>query len=70
LITKSWIANKNRSLHGDYELSKSAKEHIRLMEELGHSKGDIEAFRNQYWHLPAIREIVMSELESPEVSPI
>ena len=54
----------DRSWHGDYELSKSIKERIKLMKDLGHSKGDIEAFRAQHWHLPAIREIVMSELEN------
>jgi len=54
----------DRSWHGNYELSKSVKERIKLIEELGHSKGDVEAFRNQYWRLPDIREIVMSELES------
>jgi hypothetical protein len=53
----------DESRHDYYELSKSIKERIKLMEELGHSKGDVEAFRKQYWHLPVIREIVMSELE-------
>jgi hypothetical protein len=51
------------SRHGDYELSIKIKERMKLMKELGHSESDVEAFRNQYWHLPAIREIVMSELE-------
>ena len=51
------------SWHGEYELSKNIKERMKLMEELGHSKDDVEEFRKQYWHLPAIREIVMSELE-------
>ena len=51
------------SWHGEYELSKNVKERIKLMEELGHSKDDVEEFRKQYWHLPAIREIAMSELE-------
>jgi len=53
----------DRSWHGDYELSKSIRERMKLMEELGHSKGDVEAFRKQYWYLPATREIVMSEFE-------
>jgi hypothetical protein len=55
---------KDRSWHGKYELSKSIKERVKLMEELGHSKGDVEAFRKRYWHLPTIRELVMSELEA------
>ena len=57
------LANE-RSWHNDYELSKSVKERLKLMEELGHSKGDVIEFRTQYWHLPMVREIVMSELEA------
>jgi hypothetical protein len=56
------LAN-DKSWHGDYELSKNIKERMKLMEEFGHSKGDVEKFRKQYWHLPTIRGIVMSELE-------
>ena len=53
-----------RSWHDDYELAKSVKERLKLMEELGYSQGDIVEFRTQFWHLPKIREIVMSELEA------
>ncbi|MCL2057731.1 MAG: hypothetical protein FWH01_01550 [Oscillospiraceae bacterium] len=51
------------SRHGESELSKSINERIKLMEELGHSADDVDKFRRQYWHLPTIREIAMSELE-------
>ena len=53
----------DRSWQGSYELSKSIKERMQLMEELGHSKEDVEQFRKQYWYLPTTREIVMAELE-------
>ncbi|MCL2046524.1 MAG: SWIM zinc finger family protein [Oscillospiraceae bacterium] len=48
----------------EYELTNCVKERIKLMEELGHSRDDVEEFRKLYFHIPAIREMVMTELEN------
>ena len=52
----SWI--------GGYNLSNSIMERLRIMEETGSPPGEIENFRDRFWHLPAMREDLMMEFES------
>jgi len=47
-----------------HTLSEAVMERLSIMDELGKSQTERDVFRNKFNHLPAIREIMMNELES------